>query len=147
MHRSPPERHQKHGALVPPPASFEGNHPSSPKQLYDGHSPQRDRPGTAARACMAARAVLVAAVFLAYMRVWHAGFIWMMTITLPGIRASSVRSASGPSGPAARLFITRWCLPASGSSTPFGAESLPYHVVDVTLHAGCAVCSGGCCAA
>jgi len=85
----------KNGALWPPPASFEGNHPSSPKQLYDGHSPSATAPAPRRVPAWLPALVLVAAVFLAYMRVWHAGFIWDDDDTLPGIRASSVRSASG----------------------------------------------------
>jgi len=84
--------------------------------------------------------VLVAAIFLAYARVWHAGFIWddddhltrNPCIVGPlgfGAIWTSAKAVYYP------LVLTSFWV----QHAIWGLNPLPYHVVDVALHAVCAV--------
>ena len=84
--------------------------------------------------------VLVAAVFVAYMRVWHAGFIWDDDDHLtrnPCIIGPLGFGAIWTSSKAVYypLVLTSFWI----QHAIWGLNPLPYHVVDVMLHAACAV--------
>ena len=84
--------------------------------------------------------LLAAMVFLAYMRVWHAGFIWDDDDHLtrnPCIVGPLGFGAIWTSSKAVYyplVLSSFWVQHAI-----WGLNPLPYHVVDVTLHAACAV--------
>jgi tetratricopeptide (TPR) repeat protein len=84
--------------------------------------------------------LLVAAIFLAYMRVWHAGFIWDDDDHLtrnPCIVGPLGFSAIWTSSKAVYypLVLTSFWL----EHAIWGLNPLPYHMVNVTVHAGCAL--------
>jgi len=84
--------------------------------------------------------VLIAAVFVAYLRVWHAGFIWDDDDHLtrnPCIVGPLGFGAIWTSSKAVYyplVLSSFWVQHAL-----WGLNPLPYHVVNVALHAGCAV--------
>jgi Flp pilus assembly protein TadD len=83
---------------------------------------------------------LIAAIFLAYMRVWHAGFIWDDDDHLtrnPCIVGPLGFAAIWTSSKAVYypLVLTSFWL----QHAIWGLNPLPYHVVNVSLHAACAV--------
>ena len=84
--------------------------------------------------------LLAAAVFLAYMRVWHAGFIWDDDDHLtanPCIVGPLGFGAIWTSSKAVYypLVLTSFWV----QHAIWGLNPLPYHLVNVTLHAACAV--------
>ncbi|MGA3172576.1 MAG: tetratricopeptide repeat protein [Chthoniobacteraceae bacterium] len=96
-------------------------------------------PPRSARAWLAGL-VLVATIFLAYARVWHAGFIWDDDDHLtrnPCIVGPLGFGAIWTSSKAVYypLVLTSFWV----QHAIWGLNPLPYHVVDVALHAVCAV--------
>ena len=84
--------------------------------------------------------VLIAAIFLAYARVWHAGFIWDDDDHLtrnPCIVGPLGFSAIWTTSRAVYypLVLTSFWV----QHAVWGLNPLPYHVVDVALHALCAL--------
>jgi tetratricopeptide (TPR) repeat protein len=85
-------------------------------------------------------AVLVLAVVAAYLKVWHAGFIWddEMHLTQNPCIVGPLGLADIWTSRAARYFplvlTTFWTEHAI-----WGLNPLPYHVVNVLLHAACAL--------
>jgi protein O-mannosyl-transferase len=84
--------------------------------------------------------LLVVAIFTAYMRVWHAGFIWDDDDHLtrnPCIVGPLGFSAIWTTSKAVYypLVLTSFWV----QHAIWGLNPLPYHVVDVALHAACAV--------
>jgi len=84
--------------------------------------------------------LLAAAIFVAYMRVWHAGFIWDDDDHLtrnPCIVGPLGFSAIWTTSKAVYypLVLTSFWVQHS----IWGLNPLPYHLVDVALHAACAI--------
>jgi tetratricopeptide (TPR) repeat protein len=84
--------------------------------------------------------ILAAAIFLAYARVWHAGFIWDDDDHLtrnPCIIGPLGFSAIWTTSRAVYypLVLTSFWV----QHLLWGLDPLPYHVVDVALHAACAI--------
>jgi len=104
----------------------------------DSAPPSTPAPGPAWKRAWLPAAILVAAIFLAYARVWHAGFIWddddhlthnPCIIGPLGFQAiwTTSRAVYYP-----LVLSSFWVQHAL-----WGLNPLPYHLVDVALHAAC----------
>jgi tetratricopeptide (TPR) repeat protein len=83
---------------------------------------------------------LIVAVFVVYLPVWNAGFVWddvfylQESPNISGLRGLAAIWTTGSADISPFMLTTLWVEHAL-----WGFEPLPYHLVDVLLHGACAV--------